>query len=294
MNILHLKYFVDIAQMGSVSRAAQENHIAQPAMSRILKSIEEEYGAELFERKGRNIYLNPCGEIFYEAAKKCLSILKSAEESINIYSGKLKGKVRIGLHTPSMQIPEICHAFNKEYPDIFLDIQKPPFTSTDIYYQNYDLLILMGPLPSHSGYESVLLGTNRIKAVVSKDHPFAQRESIRVKDLAGYPLTVPILPGFRQIVTSFCMGKNFIPEIIGVCENRTEHQILINSEPEKRIGIMLDSYAQTWKGEYKVLPFEDEDFIVKIYMTWNNEVPLRISVEVFKDFFIENYKNDPV
>ena len=289
MNIQHLKYFTDIARYNSISKAALENHIAQPAMSRILKSIEEEYGTALFERKGRNIYLNQCGEILYEATRKSLSLLDGAKESMEIYNGKFKGSVKLALHTPTLQIPRICREFNEEYPQIFLDIQKPPYNPDTIYSMNYDLLILMGPLHYRSTYDSVLLGTSQVMAVVSELHPLAQRESLTIKDIEQYPMTVPILPGFREFVTAQCMCKNFVPEIIGVCENRTEHQILISSEPDRRIGVMLDSYAQTWKGTYVLIPFED-DFSVNFYISWNNQFPLRPSVELFRRFCIDSYE----
>lgn len=289
MNIQHLKYFTDIAKYSSISKAAMENHMAQPAMSRILKSIEEEYGTNLFERRGRNIYLNPCGEILYEAAKKSISLLEGAEESISLYNGNFAGTVKLGLHTPTIQFPRVCKKFGEEYPDVFLDIQKPPYDPETIYNMNYDLLILMGPLHYKKTYDHVLLSTNRIMAVVSREHPFAGRKSLSVKEIAPYPMTVPILPGFREVVMSYCIGLNFIPEIIGICENRTEHQILIGSDPRRRIGVMLDSYAYTWDETYDIIPFEDKDFVINIYLSWNNQLPMRPSVRLFKEFCIEEF-----
>ena len=75
MELQHLRYFRDIARLESISRAAELNHIAQPAMSRVVSLLEKEFGVALFDRVGRNIRLNTCGRILLGAAEQSLSVL---------------------------------------------------------------------------------------------------------------------------------------------------------------------------------------------------------------------------
>ena len=83
MELQHLRYFRDIARLESISRAAEVNHIAQPAMSRVVSVLEKEFGVALFDRVGRNIRLNACGGILLKAAEQSLSILDSVQEEID-------------------------------------------------------------------------------------------------------------------------------------------------------------------------------------------------------------------
>lgn len=70
MKLQHLRYFIDIAEHESITRAAEINHMVQPAMSRVLSVLEEEFGTKLFHRVGRNIRLTGSGRILLEAAKE--------------------------------------------------------------------------------------------------------------------------------------------------------------------------------------------------------------------------------
>lgn len=77
MEIQQLRYFLVAARYQHVTKAAEEIHIAQPALSQIIKRLESEVGTSLFEKNGRNITLTPEGKILQEEA---LKILKTIDE----------------------------------------------------------------------------------------------------------------------------------------------------------------------------------------------------------------------
>ena len=64
MNILHLKYVVCIAENGSINKAAEELHVAQPNLSRVVREMENELGIQFFRRSSRGMMLTPDGELF--------------------------------------------------------------------------------------------------------------------------------------------------------------------------------------------------------------------------------------
>lgn len=64
LELLHLKYFQNVANTEHLTKSSEKLHVAQPALSKIIKNLEEELGAELFDRIGRNIKLNTYGKIF--------------------------------------------------------------------------------------------------------------------------------------------------------------------------------------------------------------------------------------
>ena len=97
MNILHLKYVVCIAENGSINKAAEELHVAQPNLSRIVREMESDLGIQFFRRSSRGMMLTPDGELFVSQAQK---ILEQVDEMESLYKEKKAGKQRFSVSVP--------------------------------------------------------------------------------------------------------------------------------------------------------------------------------------------------
>jgi DNA-binding transcriptional LysR family regulator len=82
MSLAQIETFVTVAETRSVSRAAARLHIAQPALSRQIKSLEDELGTALFERTPKGMSLLPDGEVFLEHARRILADVEAARSSV--------------------------------------------------------------------------------------------------------------------------------------------------------------------------------------------------------------------
>lgn len=87
MSLSQIRYFVAVAEEGNVGRAARRLRVAQPPLSRHIKSLEEELGATLFERTPRGMSLLPPGEVFLDHAKKILAAVDEACEATRKHGG---------------------------------------------------------------------------------------------------------------------------------------------------------------------------------------------------------------
>ena len=85
MNLQWLYYFNTIAELEHYTRAAERLHVSQSNLSHAIKELEEELGAELFERKGRNIKLTKYGEIFQPYVQKTISSLEEGISTLKEY-----------------------------------------------------------------------------------------------------------------------------------------------------------------------------------------------------------------
>ena len=100
MNILHLKYVVSIAEHGSINQAAEELHVAQPNLSRVVRELEAELGLQFFLRSSRGMMLTPDGELFVQQARK---ILEQVDEMESLYKERKPGKQRFSVSGRTFQ-----------------------------------------------------------------------------------------------------------------------------------------------------------------------------------------------
>lgn len=77
MNLLHMKYAVEIAEAGSINKAAERLYVGQPNLSRAVKELESSLGVSIFDRSSKGMFLTPDGEVFIRSAK---NILKQVDE----------------------------------------------------------------------------------------------------------------------------------------------------------------------------------------------------------------------
>jgi LysR family nitrogen assimilation transcriptional regulator len=126
MDLRKLTYFVTIAECGSFTRAAQQLHIAQPALSRQIKLLEQELGLDLLLRMGRQIRMTDAGEVLLAHAKDLIADFKRVEEDMQSRQRRPKGKVVIGA-PPSLGplvVPQVVARAARELPQITLRIRE--------------------------------------------------------------------------------------------------------------------------------------------------------------------------
>src|SRR6478609_5313697 len=120
MDIRQLRYFVAIAEEGTITKAAQALHMAQPPLSRQLKIMEEELGVLLFERnKKKKVTLTTQGKLFLKKAKQVIHSLEEAIIEVKEFGEEVSGTLAIG--STIYDAPLLLSAlqdFRKKYPQV--------------------------------------------------------------------------------------------------------------------------------------------------------------------------------
>ena len=120
MELRQLQYFVQVARMQHVTKAAEELHVAQSAVSRQIHRLEEELGVRMFMQRGRNVQLTPVGQLFLKRAESLLADLDRAVTEIHEFLDPEVGEIRLGFpHSLGIQlVPEVVAAFRKLHPNV--------------------------------------------------------------------------------------------------------------------------------------------------------------------------------
>ena len=124
MDFHHLKYFVEVADKKSFSKAARTLHISQSAISRTIKALEEELGVVLFMRNAKAVELTDAGTIFLSHAKRVVFMFEHLKTDFENEFKLEQGTVLIGLPpiTGAPIFANLLGAFKQEYPQIELDL----------------------------------------------------------------------------------------------------------------------------------------------------------------------------
>ena len=97
MDLKQLRTFMHVADLGSLSRAAERLHLSQPALSRQIKLLEEEVGEALLKRTGRGVEITEAGQVLAGRASRILSEMERLHADMADYKGRIRGQVVLGL-----------------------------------------------------------------------------------------------------------------------------------------------------------------------------------------------------
>ena len=122
MELLQLRYFCEVVKWGNVTRAAKENYISQPALSKTIRNLEDELGVKLFERVKNRVELNEYGRAFYDKVSRGLQMIDSGVEGLKLAPDSERGEITLIVKAGQYLFPEFYDSFSRRYPDITLDV----------------------------------------------------------------------------------------------------------------------------------------------------------------------------
>lgn len=191
LNNRHLTAFVTVAQVRSLGRAAEHLHISQPALSRIIRNLEETVGAELFERHPLGMSLTPHGQALLPRAELLLADWGSALEELRSISGATTGTLRVGCVAGAVDplLRRTMSAMFDAHPNIQMRITDAIEDKLidDLLAGKIDLAIA-GAVSGTSQFdlEQEYVTSDRWRVYVNSNHPLRDRRNPTLPELARY------------------------------------------------------------------------------------------------------------
>jgi LysR family transcriptional regulator, hca operon transcriptional activator len=189
MELRHLRYFVAVAQEGSLTVAAERTlHTSQPSLSRQIRDLEDEVGAQLMIRSARGIELTAAGRVFLDHARLALAQVEAAGEAARRAAEPAKQSFALGFLTGQEMdwLPEAIRILRDELPNIEITIssQYSPELAGALVRGKLDVAFLR-PETQATGLAFKLVTKEPLVLVLPADHRLASLEAINPQDIAG-------------------------------------------------------------------------------------------------------------
>jgi LysR family transcriptional regulator, hca operon transcriptional activator len=189
MELRHLRYFVAVAEEGSLTAAAQKRlHTAQPSLSRQIHDLELEVGVQLLRRGPRGVELTPSGKVFLDHARTALLQVEAAGEAARRAAQPARTSFAIGFLTGYEMdwLPAVMDILRSELPStaVVIHSQDSPDLAAGLMRGKIDLAFLRPENPA-PGLIFKPLRSDPLIVLMPRDHALAARSSIRPQDIAG-------------------------------------------------------------------------------------------------------------
>lgn len=207
MELRQLEYFIAVASEMNFSRAAQQVHVVQSALSTSVGKLEKELGVDLFDRSRQQIKITPAGELFREHARGVIQAARLAKDSLSDFRGELTGTVEMGslISFGTLDVPRVLGEFRRNYPFVRIRLRQSQTGSmaylSAISDGSLDLALVSAPDRFPARIRMQLLSREPMVFVCRPDHRLARRGRVTLADLADEDLIgFPVEFGLRRVV----------------------------------------------------------------------------------------------
>src|SRR6202158_439604 len=209
MHCAHLATFLEVAKLGSFSRAGQKVFRSQSAVSAQIRQLEQEYGDRLLDRSGKDVTLTPAGRVLFAYAERLLQMRDESLLAVADQGSSPRGTVVIGADeaTCLYVLPDVFAKFCSLYPGVQISIYRNFSYKIVEKLENgtIDVGIVTLPIKSPSlKVQSIF--RDRLMLMAGMSSPLAKQKTVTVPDVAKQPLLVPKTGYTRRV-----MDKLFRP-----------------------------------------------------------------------------------
>jgi LysR family transcriptional regulator, benzoate and cis,cis-muconate-responsive activator of ben and cat genes len=266
VELRHLRYFVAVAEAENVLRAAtQKLHVSQPAVSRQIRDLEDELGAQLFERTGKSVRLTDAGLLFLKEARAVLERTDEAMRSVRAFAQAGETELHVG-YTPALRaqiVSPTLRAFQREMPKVHVKLHDWSYEKILTGLRDGRLQLAFIVRPSKRGefrdlrFEELLL--EQVRLAVPPTHPLAQRRSVSLTDAAKEPfvgLTREDFPDYNAYLNAVFTPVKNKPRVIEEHDSMTS--VISAIEAGTGVGLAVDALGYSFGSRVKLVRLTPE------------------------------------
>ncbi|HEY4840557.1 MAG TPA: LysR family transcriptional regulator [Terriglobales bacterium] len=216
MDFDQLEIFLEVARLSSFSRAAEKRFRTQPAISSQIRALEEEVGARLLDRSGGRVSLTASGKLFFKYAEETLERRKTILNEIAETERVPRGEIVVGANEGTCLhiLPGVFAQFKRDYPNVAVNIKRSDYARIlDSILENVvDFGVVSLPV-NDNRLEAQMIHRDELVVITSPKHPLAAKKSVRVSEVATYPLVLPKLGHTRDALDALFYDHHLKPQV---------------------------------------------------------------------------------
>lgn len=291
MNNLQVEYFKAVAHFKNFTQAAAELHVSQPAVSKQISAMEEEFGVTLFTRKGRVAELTLSGQVFLEAFVKIGDDMENAIRLAKELDGKQANRALranmtffIDWDSDIFVLPLISH-FRDAKPSVDLEMENRGLSdiSASLGNAHNDITVVFDylvPDAYRDHLDSAYLTDVNSMLYFSAYHPFAKKEALRFSDFADDECVMCYYPIEQQYITNLCGEYGFRPRFKFV----QNHDSMLMTVQGGRGFCVLDEWSRNRRNiTFRTIPLEHGKPVCAYWRKNNRNPAIPLVIDALRD-----------
>jgi len=284
LDIEYLREFVELANDASFTRTANRFGMSQPTLSKHIAALEKEFGIRVFERSNLRTVLTPAGKLLLDDAQAVLSSYDAARDHMDSYRKSRPYKLKLELFKGYKPTDDLLATAEEEFRRNGItieieavDIIKPPLE--EIRQGNVDVGLLVHPNAADlTGLESVPVVIEPLVAVVSRDHPLAEKDIIEATDLSGNVVwtieqegSVQFARRYEEILLAHGAQPRFMPTPWQNGQSSYTRIAFVDSGVFVTFASVAKYSMPVTATRHKVLRFSQDDMNIAVSAVWRKD-----------------------
>lgn len=275
LKLRHLEVFLAVHQTGSLTAAAAQLHMTQPALSHWLSDMEEVVGRPLFLRN-RRLALTVEGEVLRQHATRMLRDVYRTDEDLKAVQAGLKGRLHIGSGLPRVLFPKSIVRLHEAWPDIFVSVVEAPFSTLLEMMGNRQIDLIVGALGSQamrSGFATESLIADAIHIVARPGHPCLEEDhEMPWEELARHPWILPPVGSEMRTVFDDAFASKGLRPPVPCAEAGSSIRAHLLAGDRPYLSILLGSEVQLYRPlDLQSVPIKPPIRFPDIGAVWDSE-----------------------
>ena len=282
VNLELYRIFYVVAKHKHMTKASEELHISQPAISQSIKKLEDQLGGTLFLRSNKGMELTEEGKMFYDYVKGALELINNAENEFTSFKDLSKGEIKIGCSTTltKLVLLDALKKFHFDYPNINVDITND-LTSTlinDLKLGKLDFVIF-----NESNIKETNLNLKKVKELKQGfiyNPSFYKDETNNFEDLNNYPLILQKEESNSRKLLDYIALKNnvkLVPKMEVVSQDLITEFVNIGLG----VGFVIIDLAKKNFNGLKELKINKKIPNINVYLATNKSISLTFASKTF-------------
>ena len=226
MNLAAFEAFVKVMETGSISLAADQLFITQPAVTKRIHSLEDYFGVKLFESAGRGIQATHAANSLLPKVKGWLNELGDIHHTLSHEQSQVQGKLKIGTshHIGLHHLPSHLTRYVQNFPEVTVDVH---FVDSEQAHEqvlagDLELAFLTLPPQGDARLSYVTIWNDPLVFVVAPFHPLAEKQNLSLEDLIQYPSLLPASQTYTSQITLAEFEKQGVKPKVTMSNNPLE------------------------------------------------------------------------